>query len=61
MRGRSADASAAAAAVPTVDAPMPAGGSKRDRQRAIRELVRPSAIGSQQELADRLIARAASR
>jgi transcriptional regulator of arginine metabolism len=33
------------------------GRSKRDRQRAIRELVTAETIGSQQELADRLIAR----
>ncbi len=33
------------------------GGSKRDRQRAIRDLVATEPIGSQQELADRLIAR----
>jgi transcriptional regulator of arginine metabolism len=33
------------------------GRSKHDRQRAIRELVTTEAIGSQQELADRLIAR----
>jgi len=33
------------------------GRSKRDRQRAIRELVTTETIGSQQELADRLIAR----
>ena len=37
---------------------MPAvGGSKRDRQRAIRELVARQPIGSQQELVDRLNAR----
>jgi transcriptional regulator of arginine metabolism len=34
-----------------------AGGSKRDRQRTIREVVMTEAIGSQQELADRLTAR----
>jgi transcriptional regulator of arginine metabolism len=34
-----------------------AGGSKRDRQRAIREVVMTESIGSQQELADRLTAR----
>lgn len=33
------------------------GGSKRERQRAIRELVTAEAIGSQQELADRLTTR----
>ena len=33
------------------------GGSKRDRQRTIRELVTTGTIGSQQELADRLMAR----
>ena len=33
---------------------MPGGGSKRDRQRTIRELVASEPIGSQQELADRL-------
>ncbi|HEX5824355.1 MAG TPA: hypothetical protein VFY18_07865 [Candidatus Limnocylindrales bacterium] len=37
--------------------PVAAGGSKRDRQRTIRELVTTEAIGSQQELADRLRAR----
>jgi transcriptional regulator of arginine metabolism len=35
-------------------ATLPAGGSKRDRQQAIRELVRTAGIGSQQELVDRL-------
>src|SRR4029078_5960083 len=35
-------------------AAMPGGGSKRDRQRTIRELVASEPIGSQQELADRL-------
>lgn len=32
----------------------PAGGSKRDRQQAIREIVGPAGIASQQELVDRL-------
>jgi transcriptional regulator of arginine metabolism len=36
---------------------QPGGGSKRDRQSTIRELVAAGAIGSQQELVDRLIAR----
>jgi transcriptional regulator of arginine metabolism len=44
-----------AAAVPVE--PMSSGGAKRERQRAIRELVITEAIGSQQELADRLTAR----
>jgi transcriptional regulator of arginine metabolism len=35
----------------------PGGGSKPERQRAIRELVAAEAIGSQQELVDRLVAR----
>jgi len=38
---------------PAVDV-VAGGGSKRDRQRTIRELVTRGAIGSQQELADRL-------
>ena len=38
---------------PAVDV-VAGGGSKRDRQRTIRELVTTGAIGSQQELADRL-------
>ena len=37
--------------------PRSEAGSKRDRQGAIRELVRAEAIGSQHELAERLIAR----
>ncbi len=41
---------------PAATAPAPAGGAKRDRQRTIRELVGSEAIGSQQELADRLTA-----
>jgi transcriptional regulator of arginine metabolism len=41
---------------PAVDS-LPGGGSKRDRQRTIRELVTTEAIGSQQDLADRLTAR----
>jgi transcriptional regulator of arginine metabolism len=35
-------------------ATLPAGGSKRERQQAIRELVGASGIGSQQDLVDRL-------
>jgi transcriptional regulator of arginine metabolism len=40
-----------------VEAAAGGAGSKRDRQRAIREVVTTEAIGSQQELADRLTAR----
>jgi transcriptional regulator of arginine metabolism len=62
MQGRS---STSALAVTPVPAPVPSsvaleatlGGSKRDRQRAIRELVATASIGSQQDLADRLNAR----
>ncbi len=39
------------------DQPPAAAGSKRERQRAIRELVANEEIGSQQELADRLTGR----
>jgi transcriptional regulator of arginine metabolism len=51
-----------ASAPSPVATPLPAhrsesGSSKRDRQLAIRELVRSEPIGSQQELADRLTAR----
>jgi transcriptional regulator of arginine metabolism len=55
MRGRSGSALIERPA--TVSA-VPAGpGSKRDRQRAIRDLVTSGEIGSQQELVDRLIDR----
>jgi transcriptional regulator of arginine metabolism len=62
MRGRSAALGGVAALVgrsPSVVAEPGAlaNGSKRDRQRAIRELVAADAVGSQQELADRLTAR----
>ena len=66
MRGRPQAATSAGSAAtingarPTAVAPTSlaaAGGAKRDRQRTIRELVAAGGIGSQQELADRLIAR----
>jgi len=44
-------------AVAQAPATASAGGSKRDRQQAIRELVGAAGIGSQQELVDRLNAR----
>ena len=70
MRGRSTSVAASAPTgggvaafrgprpVVTIAVPPVAGpGSKRDRQRAIRDLVGAEAIASQQELADRLIER----
>jgi transcriptional regulator of arginine metabolism len=62
MRGRLTPAGASASMAvrgPSLvaDPAIAAAGSKRDRQRAIRELARAAAIGSQQELADLLIAR----
>jgi transcriptional regulator of arginine metabolism len=42
---------------PGADAPGAAAGSKRDRQRVIRDLARAAAVGSQQELVDLLISR----
>ena len=59
MRGR--PASGGSSATMAVERPSlvaetsGSAGSKRDRQRAIRELARAEAIGSQQELVDRLI------
>jgi transcriptional regulator of arginine metabolism len=58
MQGRSSTTALAVAAPPppiAVEATI--GGSKRDRQRAIRELVATASIGSQGELVDRLNAR----
>jgi transcriptional regulator of arginine metabolism len=57
MRGRSASLSIRPASVVAEAPGGAAAGSKRDRQRAVRELVTTSSIGSQQELADRLIER----
>jgi transcriptional regulator of arginine metabolism len=68
MRGRPHAAAGAATMIPLAMAGSSAtavappslamsGGAKRDRQRTIRELVGAGGIGSQQELADRLIAR----
>ena len=59
MQGRTSTVSARTAASPLArpGEPLSGGGSKRDRQRTIREIVTTEAIGSQQELADRLIAR----
>ena len=62
MRGRPTPAGASASMAvrgPSLvaDPAIAAAGSKRDRQRAIRELARAAAIGSQQELADLLIER----
>ena len=59
MRGRPASESGSATLAvrsPSVVAlgGPPAGGSKRDRQQAIREIVGPAGIASQQELVDRL-------
>jgi transcriptional regulator of arginine metabolism len=59
MQGRTSSFSASApsqVAAP-VAAPRSEAGSKRDRQQAIRDLVRAEPVGSQQELADRLLAR----
>jgi transcriptional regulator of arginine metabolism len=63
MRGRTAatDASSSMAVRgPSLVADTPGGaaaGSKRDRQRVIRDLARAAAVGSQQELVDLLISR----
>lgn len=59
MQGRTSTVSPRTAASPLARSaePLSGGGSKRDRQRTIREVVTTEAIGSQQELADRLIAR----
>jgi transcriptional regulator of arginine metabolism len=59
MQGRNSTTTLAAAAPPppmAVEATI-GGGSKRDRQRAIRELIATASIGSQGELVDRLNAR----
>ena len=58
MQGRSSTTALVATAPPppmAVEATI--GGSKRDRQRAIRELIATASIGSQGELVDRLNAR----
>ena len=65
MQGRTSSFSASApsdvaapASLPRSDAaPRSEAGSKRDRQEAIRDVVRAEAIGSQHELADRLLER----
>jgi transcriptional regulator of arginine metabolism len=58
MQGRSSTTTLAATAPPPpITAEATIGGSKRDRQRAIRELVATASIGSQGELVDRLNAR----
>ena len=59
MQGRSSTSTLAAAAAPPPPIAVEAtiGGSKRDRQRAIRELIATASIGSQGELVDRLNAR----
>ena len=59
MQGRTSTVSPRTAASPLAHPgeSLSGGGSKRDRQRTIREVVTTEAIGSQQELADRLIAR----
>ena len=62
MRGRPTPAAISASMAvrgPSLvaDPTIAAAGSKRDRQRAIRELAQAAAIGSQQELADLLIER----
>jgi transcriptional regulator of arginine metabolism len=62
MRGRAAatdSSSSMAVRGPSLvaDAPGAAAGSKRDRQRIIRDLARAAAVGSQQELVDLLIGR----
>jgi transcriptional regulator of arginine metabolism len=59
MQGRTSTFSASAPSQVAAPQPPPRSeaGSKRDRQQAIRDLVRGDAIGSQQELADRLTAR----
>lgn len=55
MRGRSSAMTLSRAAAAVADVPGP--GAKRDRQRAIRELIESEEIASQGELVDRLIAR----
>jgi transcriptional regulator of arginine metabolism len=55
MRGRSAGMTLPRPAAAVAEAP--GSGAKRDRQRAIRELIAREAIASQQDLVDRLIAR----
>ena len=59
MQGRTSTVSPRTAASPLAHPgeSLSGGGSKRDRQRTIREVVTTEALGSQQELADRLIAR----
>jgi transcriptional regulator of arginine metabolism len=58
MQGRtSTTALAVSAPPPPVAVETTIGGSKRDRQRAIRELVATASIGSQGDLVDRLNAR----
>jgi transcriptional regulator of arginine metabolism len=59
MQGRSSSFGASAPSPVAVQTPLPRSetGSKRERQRAIRDLVAAEAIGSQHELADRLTAR----
>ena len=62
MRGRAAatdSSSSMAVRGPSLvaDAPGAGAGSKRDRQRIIRDLARAAAVGSQQELVDLLIGR----
>ena len=70
MRGRAAGGDGPAPASPTRSLPFAVrspsvvslggasgGGSKRERQGAIREIVGPAGIASQQEIADRLIER----
>jgi transcriptional regulator of arginine metabolism len=54
MRGRAAAMNLARPSAAAAEVPGP--GAKRDRQRAIRDLVASEAIGSQGELVDRLIA-----
>lgn len=57
MQGRTSTIARPTTATPAESASVSGGVSKRDRQRTIRELVTTEAIGSQQELADRLTAR----
>jgi transcriptional regulator of arginine metabolism len=59
MQGRSSTSTLAAATPPPPPIAVEAtiGGSKRDRQQAIRELIATASIGSQGELVDRLNAR----
>ena len=56
MQGRASAVTRPIVAPPSI-ASAAGGGSKPERQRAIRDLVTTESIGSQQELADRLIAR----